>query len=155
MLKNNKGYMLAETIIALTLIATVITMVYGITMNYYIKENNDINKFNTTEGLYCAKEVKKFFNDSVDQFKQQVNSNNYIDISNGDSNFLQLLDIDKLYFSKYNMTNEFLNQNDIPYSVKKELKKVNSNIQTQKCEYRYVLIFKDDSYSTIGIGCID
>ena len=61
MQKNNQGYMLAETIIALTVIATVITMVYAITMNNYIKQNNELIKYNTAEGLYSAKNVKKYF----------------------------------------------------------------------------------------------
>lgn len=160
MQKNNQGYLLAETIIALTVIATVITLVYAISMNNYIKQNNELMKFNTAEGLYSAKNVKKYFYEYEAEYKAQTiaSADKYIDITNQDADFMDKLNIKKLYFSKYVMENNFINQKDIPYAIRKDLKSINpsASVDTpKKCDYRYVLLFKDNSYSSIGVSCIE
>ena len=155
---NNQGYLLAETIIALTVIATVITLVYAITMNNYINQNNNLMKFNTAEGLYSAKNVKKYFYEKELEFKTQAKNDNYIDITNEDASLVNELNIKKLYFSKYVVPSEMYTLKDIPYPVRRNLKSISpseSSVNAKKCDYRYILIFKDDSYSTVGVSCVD
>ena len=158
MQKNNQGYMLAETIIALTVIATVITMVYAITMNNYIKQNNELIKYNTAEGLYSAKNVKKYFYNKELEYIEQAKISDYIDITDEDGTLVNELNIKKIYFSKYVMTSAFINQKSIPYPIRKDLNTINpeeSSNEAKKCGYRYVLIFKDNSYSSVGVNCVD
>ena len=158
MQKNNQGYMLAETIIALTVIATVITIVYAITMNNYIKQNNELIKYNTAEGLYSAKNVKKYFYTKELEFIEQAKNNDYIDITNEDASLMNELSVKKLYFSKYVMTNSLINEKVFPYPVRKDLNSINpstSSDEAKKCGYRYILLFKDNSYSTVGVNCVD
>lgn len=151
MIKNNKGYMLTETIIALTVVATVITFVYAIVMNNYIKQDNEMTKYNTINGLYIAKEVDKTFYGDIENLKSQVSNatGKYIDITNKDQTILNPLNIKKIYFSKYNVTS-VRDDAGIPNNVKKQLK---SESYDDRCNYRYLIIFNDDSYSTIGVNC--
>ena len=158
MQKNNQGYLLAETIIALTVIATVITMVYAVTMNHYIKQNNELMRYNTSECLYTAKNVKKYFYTKELEFIEQAKVSNYVDITSEDATLMNSLNIKKLYFSKYVMTSDFMNIKDFPYQIRKDLKVINpesSSDEAKKCGYRYVVLFKDSSYSTVGVSCVD
>lgn len=150
MLKNNKGYLLAETIIAITVVATVITTFYLVAMNNYIKQNNNLTKFNTNDGVYKVKEVKKYFYEKQKSFVESVKTSDYIDITSQDSNFFASLDVKKAYFSKTNLTN-YLTNESINYLIKNDLK---NNKNNNGCGYMYILIFNDNvSYSSIGAVC--
>lgn len=151
MLKNNKAYILAETIIALAIVATAITIIYAITMNYFIKQNNNINKFNTTQGLYAAKEISKYYAKNVDTFISNLESSDYIDITNNNPTLAFDLDIRKVYFSKYDVTT-LLNNESIPLLDKNDIK---AKGYESNCTYRYLIIFNDDSYSSVGVNCLD
>ena len=150
MIKNKKGYLLIETIMAITVVATAITYVYGITMNNFIKQNNDVMKFNTTDGLYVAREVEKLFEENLPEFEQSANISNYVNITNKNSGIVQSLDINKIYFSKYDMTS-LINNEKFPISLRTQLKSI--EYEAGKCNYRYLIIFNDYSYSTIGVEC--
>ena len=83
MLKNNnKGYFLAETIIVLTVVALAITTLYVNSMESYVKEKNELTKYNTVDGLYSANAVKKYLYKYVNDFKVNANTNGYIDVNN-------------------------------------------------------------------------
>ena len=151
MTKNNKGYLLAETLIAITVVATVITVVYAMIMNYYIKQDNEVTKYNTAQGLFTANQIKKMCMPfEKTSFIDRLSEEDYISI-NIDSNFNKNMDISRIYFSKKDLTSLIQNE-PIHSSIKKFLKDIN-NDKTNQCDYRYVVIFDDNRYTVIGSGC--
>ena len=159
MLKNNnKGYFLAETIIVLTVVALAITTLYVNSMESYVKEKNELTKYNTVDGLYSANAVKKYLYKYVNDFKVNANTNGYIDVNNylnGQSikvsnvTFFKELNVKQLYFSTYDMT-KLISSGVLKKNIQKEL----SNIENDsKCVYRYIVIYNDYSYSLVGVGC--
>ena len=150
MLKNKRGYLLTETIIAITIIATIITVVYAISMNNYSIQNNTVMRYNTTDGLYIAKEVEKLFEESQSENIANIETSNYINLTNSKRQVIEALGIKNIYFSKYDMTTLIQNEK-FPVSISNQLKSV--DYETDKCNYRYLIIFTDNSYSTIGVEC--
>lgn len=157
-----RGYFLVETIISLTVVATIITVIYATITTSYIKQNDELTKFNTTQGLYTTKEINKYFQNDIDVLKNKITvSNSYIDLdsyvmeNNNEQltnfqEFYSKLNVKKLYFSNYDMTD--LINNEVSASIKKNLKLENEK-DANRCNYRYLIIFKDNSYSTVGIDC--
>ena len=159
MLKNNnKGYFLAETIIVLTVVALEKTTLYVNSMESYVKEKNELTKYNTVDGLYSANAVKKYLYKYVNDFKVNANINGYIDVNNylnGQSikvsnvTFFKELNVKQLYFSTYDMT-KLISSGVLKKNIQKEL----SNIENDsKCVYRYIVIYNDYSYSLVGVSC--
>lgn len=159
MLKNNnKGYFLAETIIVLTVVALAITTLYVNSMESYVKEKNELTKYNTVDGLYSANAVKKYLYKYVNDFKVNANTNGYIDVNNylnGQSikvnnvTFFKELNVKQLYFSTYDMT-KLISSGVLKKNIQKEL----SNIENDsKYTYRYIVIYNDYSYSLVGVSC--
>ncbi len=146
---NNKGYLLAETIIVLTVVATAITIIYASIMNYFINENQNTIKYNTAGGLYASREVKKYYDRNFINLLDSLGDNDYLDITTSTQRLCTLLDIKTLYFSKYNISNELIDET--PNFLKSELKK--EEYRNSKCKYRFLLIMNDDSFSTIGVEC--
>lgn len=157
-----KGYFLVETIISLTVVATVITIVYGAVTSSFIKQNDKLTKINTTEGIYATKEIDKYFKYDLEKLEKSItNENPYVDLDvyvndNYSTNhgkfqtFYDTLNIKNLYFSKYDMKS--LIEKKAPLAVRKSLTLENSTDEN-RCNYRYLLIFKDNSFATIGIDC--
>ncbi len=162
MLKSKKGYLLTESIIAITVVATIITIVYAIIVKNLIRQNNEITKNNTSYGMYILKEVRKYYLDNEIEFDDdlQNTSRDYLNITSDGPEFLNNINVHRLYFLKYDKIDELILREKIPYSVKKELKEIDSS--DQACKYRYLLIFKeknadaklfDYSYATLGADC--
>lgn len=158
--KCQKGYFLVETIISLTVVATIITVLYGTITSSFIKQNNEITRFNTTEGLYTTKEIDKYFKSDLNELKEKItDTNKYIDLEeymNTNSNlttfqkFCNDLNVKKLYFSNYDMSK--LIDDKINVSMKKDLI-IENKKDENRCNYRYLIIFNDNSYATVGIDC--
>lgn len=161
MLKNNnKGYFLTEVIIVITIVAIAITVLYVNSMSTYIKQDNELTKFNTSDGIYCAGEIKDYFTSQETNFKSQIESTGYLDIfsyfetSNVSlkKDFFDSLNVQKVYFTNYNLK-LFLDNSSIIPSIKKDLKDL--KYDEDLCDYRYIIIFNDDSYSTVGVDCYE
>lgn len=158
-----KGYFLVETIISLTVVATIITIVYGAVTSSFIKQNDKLTKINTTEGIYATKEIDKYFKYDLEKLEKSItNENPYVNLdtyvkSNYSTNYKQFqpfykaLNIKKLYFSKYNMES-LIKGKETPLAIRKSLTLENSTDEN-RCNYRYLLIFEDNSFATIGIDC--
>lgn len=158
--KCQKGYFLVETIISLTVVATIITILYGTITSSFIKQNNEISKFNTTEGLYTVREINEYFEIDLDKLKEKITeTNKYVDLeeymsTNSNSTtfkeFCNELNIKKLYFSNYDMSK--LIDDKINVSMKKNLI-IENKKDANRCNYRYLIIFNNNSYATVGIDC--
>lgn len=163
MRNKNKGYMLAESIIAITVVATVITIIFALIMNNYIKQDNEVTKFNTTQDLYVDVETQKLLNKIQPIFAQRLEEEDYINIlTEKEEDFYdeydietysEKLDMRKLYFMKYdkNSLDNLVDNEMLPKIIKKELR--NYEIEDKKCNYRYLIVYNDYSYSTIGVDC--
>lgn len=153
MLKNkNGGYLLTETLIAITVVATVITLVYAMTMSYYTNRDNSVSKFNTPQGLYDAQQIKKLCSTVEEKVlitKEDFIANNYTSL--GFNDVKEKLGISEIYFSKSDLTS-LINNESIPNKIKRYLTEYNEDT-INKCEYRYVVIYDDDSYSVVGSKC--
>ncbi len=157
-----KGYFLVETIISLTVVATVITILYVTITNSFIRQNDELTKINTTEGIYTAKEIDSFFKNDLNALESSITKDNsYIDLDSyvlqnkNDQlttfrDFYKNLNVKKMYFSTYDITS--LIKNEINVSMRKNLNLENQK-DVNKCNYRYLIIFNDNSYSTVGIDC--
>ena len=174
MKKNVKGYLLAETIIAITVVATVITIIYSITMAYYVKKDNDIVKYNTVQGLYTAKDINKFLL-IADKDKEKLKSEEsaYIDLTQnlsentGLQNLCKNLDIDKIYLSTFDMTSLLDDEETLSNTVKRQIRKYNEEDNEKSCNFRYLITYKnqtastskktyvDGSYAIIGVNCYE
>ena len=169
MRKKEKGYLLSESIIAITIVATVITTIYSIIMNYYVKKDNEITKYNTIQGLYTNRDMNKYLDVYLADFKNQLNQKEYVDVTSFlDDPIFAKMDIKKIYFSNYRL-DSLLYNDDIPNSVKRQLKDVLEDENSNNCKYRYVILFYnnsdnkssnqytfvDNSYSIVPTGCYE
>ena len=154
MIKNKKGYLLAESIIAITVVATVITIVYAVIMNFYIKQDNEVTKYNTPQGLHNAEQIKKLCAVRESFFISEMDEENktYLDITNFDFYVNKSLDIYKIYFTKADLTN-LIKDRSIPIRIKRFLRDYNKEENAERCEYKYIVIYDDNSYSMIGTVC--
>ena len=149
MSKNIKGYLLSETIIAIAAVATIITVVYSLSIGNYTKQNNALTKENTAEDLYLAKELRTFLYEKEEDYIQNFN-NGYTPV-NVSPDLHNFLNIKSIYLSEYNLTN-VLNNEAINSQIKRSLYlKEDSN--KNNCLYRYLVIYNDNSFSTLGIHC--
>ena len=153
MINNKKGYLLVETLIAITIVAAVITAVYTLTMNYYVKTDNQVTKFNTPQGLYTAKQVKKYFAPIENDLLSDSNFKRTGFTDLGMSQFNSELNISNIYLCDKDLK-KLLNGAPISNKIKKNIKDYEDE-KVDKCDYKYVIIFKDDSYSIVGTSCSD
>ena len=151
MLKKNKGYILAETILAITVVATAITMVYAASLNNYVKQDNNITKYNTTNGLYVLSEVNKYI--EIENINKNLNNQNCTDLTNNITAIKQALKIDKLYYCNNDLSDL---KDELPYQIKDQI----LNIDTEdNCNNRLIVIMKDNklgySFAVLGDNCVE
>lgn len=82
MKKSNEGFILIETLVVSTFILTTLVFLYVQFSN--VKRSYDISfRYNTINDLYYAKELSNYLkSDGYQIIASQVNSNNYLDITN-------------------------------------------------------------------------
>ena len=80
MKKNSKGFFLAETIVVLALVTTVIAFVYPNVSKLYENYNTRIKYYDQTEDLLLLQEVYESYKDDIkkanDAKKETINDNN-------------------------------------------------------------------------------
>ena len=149
---NKKGYFLVEAIVAITIVAIIITVVFANLSKSYVNENNEMTKYNTTEGLYTAKEVNKALKNKISSYGTSLGTTSYVDATSDISETERTaLNIKKIFFTTYEIPNDFFSRADIPVLIKQNLTKPSEN--EENCEHRYIIIFNDNSYSSIGVDC--
>lgn len=81
--KNDKGFMLAETLIVTTFVASVLIYLF-IQFTNLSKSYDESYIYNTTEGLYALEDIKNYMYsdyEALSFIKSTLNSADYIDIS--------------------------------------------------------------------------
>lgn len=157
MLKNNKGFMLAETLLVTTFIAGVLIYLY-IQFTNLNKNYDDSYNYNTVEDLYALYDVVEFINSdeyAISYIENNITEQKYIDISNC-SLFTDSVLCKKL-LSLENINEIFITTNTVPKAnitdytsgLMNFINKINpSGIET----YRLVASFNNNTYATLRFG---
>lgn len=159
MKKNNKGFMLAETLIVTTFVAGV--LIYMFIQFTNLNQNYDESyKYNTVEGIYALEDLSDFIlNNSlvINNIDVLLPSEKYTDISKCDEevvinseyckNLVEALNIEKAYVT----TNKF--SNTVKDNLKDEFGNFINKIKGEGSEkYRLIAKFKDGTFATIRFG---
>ena len=153
-MKKN-GFVLLETLIATTLIATVFTIMYlefgTINENYKKTYNN-----NTVEKLYATNNIKNFI--LGNGYESISSTTSYIDITNCNSftnqsqctNLINVLEVKQAIFLKDDITNikeSLINDSSISDNFKKFIS--NLNYDTIVDGYRLIVEYNDGQCASI------
>ena len=168
-MKNNKGFMLLETLIVSTIILS--TLVFLFIQFTNIKTNYEISfKYNTIPGIYIAKEFSDFLiknnidsslsnqlNDSTNGF---LNIKNHTYIDKGEKDFytsmINQMNIKQIIYTSDDLTTfkNYLNGNNVDTSIFTEsFKNFIIKLSTKNSpNNRLIIMFNDDTYASILIG---
>lgn len=154
MKKNNKGFFLAETIVVLALVTTVIAFVYPNVSKLYENYNTRIKYYDQTEDLLLLQEVYESYKEEI---KNKVRKEDYCGKSY--NNIVKLItinesgtikstskigDLETVYIANY-----MGNLNDSNYGFNRYLKRLRKS-SNDTTSYRLIGIFrKKDSNNNI------
>ena len=153
MKKNNKGFFLAETIVVIALVTTVMAFVYPNVSKLYDNYKNRALYYDQSEDIYILRAVSKAEESNITNIKPITNNNddlNEVTISNNiygteDGEYK----LDKLYLAKY-----LGEPAPTSYNLKKYLKRV-KKVKNDPYAYRLIGVFKSDEktrYASIKIN---
>ena len=157
MKKNNRGFMLAETLLVTTFVAGILIYLYVQFSNLNTKYN-EAYTYNTVENMYALVDVIDLIEDdlnALEYIEKNVVEEKYIDISN--CSLFTNSDVCKKLLSIENIDEIFITTNIVPKaditSYTKGLNKFTSKINSSgEQPYRLVASFKDDTYATVRFG---
>lgn len=169
MKKNNKGFFLAETIIVLALVTTVMAFVYPNVSKLYNNYNSRIKYYDQTEDVLLLKEIYKTYNDIIlDKTKGCCGDVNIINEANCNSagkwmqgakrfdDELEEINIDglsKLGINKLYITGYMDNPTQSDYNFKRYLNRMRK-VTNDTGAYRLIGVFKSGDevrYASIKI----
>ena len=157
MLKNNRGFMLAETLLVTTFIAGVLIYLY-IQFTNLNKNYGDSYNYNTVEDLYALYDVVEFINSdeyAISYIEDNITEQKYIDISNCSlftdgtlcKKLLNLENINEIFITTNTVPKA--NITDYTSGLINFINKINpSGIET----YRLVASFNNNTYATLRFG---
>ena len=157
---NNKGFMLAETLIVSTFVAGVLIFLF-IQFTNLGKAYDDSYIYNTTEGLYALEDVKEYIDTDLDlllYIEENIETAKYIDLTdcnlfeNKDycTNLFKLESIDRIFIT----TNDFDKQSITGYNEDFNIF-INKIVKEGNEKYRLVASFKNGMFATLRIGDSD
>lgn len=157
MKKNNKGFMLAETLVVTTVVAASLIYLYIQFMNLSTKYNESYS-YNTVEGLYALSDVAELIYDDTYAYNYISNNlveNKYIDISN--CSLFSNEEMCKKLFEYENIKDILITTNTVPTSYildyPKSFMEFIKKIEPASIEpYRIIASFNNDTYATIRFG---
>ena len=160
MKKNNRGFMLAETLLVTTFVAGVLIYLY-IQFNNLDKNYSDSFKYNTVEGLYDLSDIIDFIyedQNAIGFIRDNIGDAKYIDISNC-SLFTDKETCIRL-FKLENINEILITPNLVPKSVIKDyspgLTRFIGKINAASNEpYRVIASFNNNTYATLRFGDIN
>lgn len=147
MKKNNKGFFLAETIVVIALVTTVMAFVYPNVTNLYDNYKNRTKYYDQTEDLYLLRAIYDELN-SNDELNKLTNDG-CKEFNDGDkkeiTKYKNIYNIDNLYITGY-MTEV----SDTNYNFNKYLKRLKKTTY-DKVSYRLIVKFRNGRYASIKI----
>lgn len=170
--KNNKGFMLLETLIVSTIILS--TLIFLFVQFTNIKSSYEISfKYNTVPGIYIAKELSDFLleNDIDTNLSNQLDSENngfvnikpHTYINKGENSFYQTMitnmNIKSVIYTSDNLEKlkTYLNGNSVDKTIFTEkFKEFIFNLKTNSTSNnRLIIMFNDNTFASIIIGISD
>lgn len=154
---NNRGFMLAETLIVTVFVSGILIYLY-IQFSNLNKSYEDSYLYNTVEGLYALEDVKTYI-ERDNQILEYVDTNieelKYIDIT--DCSLFTNIDYCKNIFQLENIKSVFITTNIVPYEVitqyNEEFITFINKINKEGVEpYRIVAEFNNTTYATLRFG---
>ena len=153
--KNNKGFMLAETLIVTTFVAGVLIFLF-IQFSSLSSSYNEYYNYNTTENMYALEDIKDYIMSDTNiynKIKDNISASTYMNISSCEDftnkdyckKLLQLENIKELYVMANKFNIQKLSDEDMNSFIKK--------ISTEENEtYRLIAKFNNNSLATIRFG---
>lgn len=155
--KNNKGFMLAETLIVTVFVASVLIFLF-IQFSNLSKSYDESYIYNTSEGLYALDDVKTYIESDttfIEYLNTNIESRKYIDIT--DCNLFTNKDYCLKLLKLENIDKLFVTTNSVP---KEDIKNVDDafltfinkiNVEGDET-YRIVASFNNSTYATLRVG---
>lgn len=155
---NNKGFMLAETLIVATFIMTILIFLYVQFRNVTDSYNSSF-KYNTVNGIYAANNVRLFLRgEKLSKIKSDLGSYNYIDVSKCPTTYITEINYCRKLLSDLKIKTVIVTQDDLS-KVKghmssewdQELKDFINLLRTdsESGALRLIIQFNDDTYATL------
>ena len=156
-MKNNRGYMLAETLIVTTFVAGILVFLF---IQFTNLSNNyeESYKYNTVEGIYALDDVKEYIisdDDAYNYIKTNVSKTSILDITdcsiftsqNYCSKLFDLENIENIIISTNMVNPSLFNLSDENYM--NFIRRLSSD---GTLKYRIIARFNNDTYATIRFG---
>lgn len=154
---NNKGFMLAETLVVTTFVAGVLIFLF-IQFSNLSKAYDESYNYNTVEGLYALEDIKVMIeqdNTIMNYIENNIDELNFIDITNCDNftdvnyclKLLELENVNKIIITNNSVPYDKINiaSEDFMNFIKKISKEGNE-------PYRIIVAFKNSTYATLRLG---
>lgn len=168
MLFNNKGFIIAETMIVASIVAITVITIYGQFSSVYTNYQERA-KYENVDSLYKTNDVKEMIKeDSLNYFALSLDYNDknsnmpYVDISscteflNPDYclKYKELVGIDRMLFTYYDVSKLLkfdTYSNNFSSLMLDYIEYLSGNI-VPKEGYRIIVEFKDDTFASIKVG---
>lgn len=155
--RNNKGFMLAETLIVTTFVAGILIFLF-IQFTNLGKSYDDSYIYNTPEGLYALEDMKEYINTDSDlllYIEENIGTKKYIDLTDCSlfknkeycTNLIKIENIDKIFIT----TNDFDKESITGYNEDFNTF-INKIIGEGSEKYRLVASFKNSMFATLRLG---
>lgn len=154
---DNKGFMLAETLIVTSFVAGVLIFIF-IEFTNISKNYEDNYTYNTVEDLYALEDIRDYILEddlAITNIEDELSNKDYIEISNcsiaGDKDYclklFELVNVDQVIISKNKFDKSKFNNSD------KNLEAFVKKISIKGSEvYRLIVSFKNSTYATLRFG---
>ena len=146
---NNKGFFMAEAIVMIALVTTVMAFVYPNVTKLYENYKNRTLYYDQTEDIYALKAVYPVLTDKIVYVIENKDTNTLIDIDLDES--FDNINLKEIYITKY-MT-DFTNSNNDDYDFYRYLRRMKKSTY-DKSAYRLIGKFKKNdkvTYASIKI----
>ncbi len=154
---NNKGFVLAETLIVTVFVAGVLIYLF-IQFSNLSSLYNESYSYNTVESLYALEDVVDFIKSdalALSSIKENVKDEQYIDISNCNifisqeycEKLFELENIDTILVTMDNIPNGAITSYDSGF-----LDFISSISRTDNNQYRLIASFNNSTYATLRFG---
>lgn len=158
MKKNNKGFFLAETIVMIALVTTVIAFLYPNVSKLYENYNNRIKYHDQTEDLYFLRAVYGYL--TARGGKIVLNDDELVDITaqvngifDGENGLIKLFVTGYMETPKIDI-NDYSGEDFEPSDLNKYLHRLKKT-NYEPNAYRLIGIFENNRYASIKIAGID
>lgn len=156
MKKNDRGFMLVEILLVVTVVVTSMIFLY-VQISNMDETYDDAFKYNTITSIYAMENIKNFLiDDGMDKVKSVLNSSNYVDLSNCDTAYIENvsyctmlfenINAKKVYFTKQNVVP--LYEEDFQENMKKFIKKISYD---NSDSYRLIVEYNDGTFSSTKV----